>query len=89
VLPNDDRVLVQIRDIRSATVLGILLQDHPHKVRVPHPLHNAVWVLDCIGPSVVCPVLSAPPSNGALDCTTADACEEDSEWKAADELNIG
>jgi hypothetical protein len=32
VLPDDDRVFVQVGDVSPATVLWILIQNHPHKV---------------------------------------------------------
>jgi hypothetical protein len=61
VLPDDDGVLIQIGNIGPATVFGVLIQNHPHEMRVPETFHDAVRVLDCVGPSVVCPVLTAPP----------------------------
>lgn len=80
VLPDDDRVLIQVGDIGPPTVLWVLIQNHPHKMRIPKTLHDAVWVLDCVGPSVVCSVFTAPPPDRTLDGPTADTCEEYSDW---------
>jgi hypothetical protein len=65
--------MVQVGDIRAATILGVLIQHHPHEVRIQNTLSDTVWVFDGIGPSMMCPVLVTPPPNGALDRTTADA----------------
>ena len=73
MLPHDDGVIVQVGDIRAATIFGDLIQHHPHEVRIPNSLSDAVWVFDGIGPSMMCPVLATPPPNGALDGTTAGA----------------
>jgi hypothetical protein len=58
VLPDDDRVFVQVRDIRSSLVFGILLQDHPHEVRVPDSLHYTIGVVACICETVMRTMLS-------------------------------
>lgn len=81
VLPDDDGILVQVGDIGPAFVLWVLVQNHPHKMRIPEALHDAVWVLHCVGPSMVCPVFTAPPPDRPLDGATADACKEYSDWK--------
>lgn len=76
VLPNNDRVFVQVRDIRSSIVLGVLLQGHPHKVCIPSPLHHAIGVLGCVCPSVVRSVLAAPPPDRPLHSTGTATCQE-------------
>jgi len=63
VLPDNDGVVVEIRDIGTADSLWVLLQKHPSEVRVNEPLANRVWVLVGIGVTVVCSVVSGPPSN--------------------------
>jgi hypothetical protein len=77
VLPNDDRVLVQVGDISAADTLGVLLHDHPAKVRVQKTLADGVGVLVGVGIAVVSTVVTAPPADGALDSTAANSSEED------------
>jgi hypothetical protein len=89
MLPHDDWVLVQVGDICPTTILGVLLQRHPHKVGVPHALPDTVWIFDGIGPSMVCPMLAAPPSNGALDGTAANTGEKNSQWQGPRERKFG
>lgn len=76
VLPDNDRVFVQVRDLRSAFVLRVLIQDHPHEVCIPSPLHHTIWVLGCVGPSVMRSVLAAPPSDRSLHGTTTGTSQE-------------
>ena len=80
VLPNNDWILVQITDIGTANTLGVLLHDHPSKVRIEKTLANGVGIFVGIGVSVVSPVVSCPPSNGSFDGTSAHSCKEDSQW---------
>lgn len=82
VLPHNNGIVVQVRDVGAAPVLGVLLEHHPHEVRVPHSLPHTVWVFGCVGPSVVCSMLAAPPANRALNGTASNASKEDSEWQA-------
>jgi hypothetical protein len=77
VLPNDDRVLVQVGDISAADTLGVLLHDHPAKVRVQETLADGVGVLVGVGVAVVSTVVTAPPADGALDSTAANSSKED------------
>ena len=86
MLPDDHWVFVQVGDVSPTAVLWILIQNHPHKMRIPKTLHDAVWVLDSIGPSMVCPVLTAPPPDRALDGATTDTCEEYSDWEATRDI---
>lgn len=53
VLPNDNRVLVQVRDIGTANSLGVLLHDHPADVAVQEAFANRVGILLSVGVSVV------------------------------------
>lgn len=77
VLPDDDRVLVQIGDIGAANALGVLLHDHPAKVGVQEALADGVGVLVGVGVAVVSTVVTAPPADGALDSTATNKSEED------------
>ena len=77
VLPDDDGVLVQVGDISAADALGVLLHDHPAKMRVQETLADGVRVLVGVGVAVVSTVVTAPPADGALDSTAANSSEED------------
>jgi hypothetical protein len=63
VLPDNDRVVIQIGDIGTTNALWVLLHDHPSEMRVKETLSNGVWILVGIGVSVVCSVISRPPSD--------------------------
>jgi hypothetical protein len=58
VLPDDDGVIVQIRDIGTTNTLWVLLHDHPSEVRIYESFSNGVWVLVGIGVSVMGSVIS-------------------------------
>lgn len=45
VLPNDDGVVVQVGNVGSSDTLGVLLHDHPAKVRIQQTLSDAVGIL--------------------------------------------
>lgn len=79
VLPDDNRVLVEIGDVGTADTLGVLLHDHPAEMRVHEALANGVWVLVGIGVSVMSTVVPRPPSDGALYGTATHGSEEDLE----------
>lgn len=81
VLPDDDRVLVQIRDVGAANTLGVLLHDHPANVAVHQALAHAVGILVGVGVAVVSAVVTAPPTDGALDGTASYSGEEDAQWE--------
>lgn len=53
VLPDDNGVLVQIGDVSATHALGVLLEDHPAKVRVPETLADGVGILLSIGVAVM------------------------------------
>jgi hypothetical protein len=82
VLPDDDGVLVQIGDVGTANTLGVLLHDHPAKVRVPETLTNGVGVLLGVGITVVSTVAASPPADGALNGTTANQGEPDAKGES-------
>ena len=77
VLPDHDRVLIQVRDVGAADALGVLLHDHPAKVRVEQALADRVRVLVRVGVAVVGTVVSGPPSDRALDGAGSDGGQED------------
>ena len=83
VLPDDDRVLVQVGDVGAADALGVLLHDHPAEMAVEEALADRVWVLLSIGVAVVSAVVTAPPANRALDSTGANGGEPDSQSEAS------
>lgn len=53
VLPDNDRVLVQIGDVGTTDALGVLLHDHPAEMAVEETLSNGVRILLGVGISVV------------------------------------
>ena len=79
VLPHDDWVLVKIGDVGAAEALGVLLDDHPAKVRVQQALADAVGVLGGVGVSVMGAVVAAPPADRAFDGGGADQGQKDLE----------
>lgn len=83
VLPDDNRVIVQVGDVGAANSLWVLLHDHPSDMRVEKALANGVWVLVGIGVSVVSAVISGPPSDGTFDSSATNGCEEDLERKSS------
>jgi hypothetical protein len=82
VLPDNDRVLVQVGDVGAADALGVLLHDHPAEMAVEKSLANAVGVLAGVGVAVVSTVVAAPPADRALNGTTTNKSEEDAQRKA-------
>lgn len=58
VLPDNDWVVVEVRDIGTTNTLWVLLHEHPSEVRVEETFADGVWVLVGIGVSVVCSVVS-------------------------------
>lgn len=78
VLPSDDGVFVEVRDVGAANTLGVLLHDHPSKVRVEETLANGVGILVGVSVAVVSTVIARPPSDGALDSTSTNSGKVDS-----------
>lgn len=62
VLPDDDGIFVEIRDVCSANSFRVLLHDHPSEVRVHEALADRVRILLRVCVSVMCSVISGPPS---------------------------
>ena len=58
MLPNNNWIIIQIRNVRSPNALWVLLHDHPSEMRVEEALADRVWVLVGIGISVVSSVIS-------------------------------
>lgn len=79
MLPDDNRVLVEIGDVGTADTLGVLLHDHPAEMRVQEALADGIWVLVGIGVSVVSTVVPRPPSDGALYGTATHGSKENLE----------
>lgn len=82
VLPDNDRIFIQVGDIGTSNPLWVLLHDHPSNVRVQKPFPDRIWVFIGIGISVVGAVVAGPPSDRTLDSTTADGGEEDPQRKS-------
>lgn len=54
MLPHDHKVLVEVRNICSTDSLGVLLHDHPPKVRIQESLTHGVWVFVCVRVPMLC-----------------------------------
>ena len=63
MLPHDDGVFVQIRNIRTTDPLWILFHDHPTKVRIQETLSNRIRILVGIGISMMSTMIPRPPSD--------------------------
>ena len=79
MLPDNDGVLVEIRDVGAANTLGVLFHKHPSEVRVQETLADGVWVFLSIGVSVMGSVISRPPSYRAFDGTSTSGGKKDAE----------
>ncbi|KAI6876604.1 Acyl-CoA [Hortaea werneckii] len=79
VLPDDNGIVVQVRDVGTANSLRVLLHDHPPEVRVEQTLPDAVWVLVGVGVAVVRTVVASPPSDGTLNGTATNSSQVDLE----------
>lgn len=63
VLPNDNGVLVEIRNVGTSDTLGVLLHDHPAEMRVQKSLANGIGILVGVGVSVVSAMIARPPTD--------------------------
>ena len=80
VLPDHNRVFVEVADVGSADSLGILLHDHPANVTIQEPFANAVGVLLGVCVSVMSSVVAAPPADRSLNGTATHGSEEKFEY---------
>lgn len=76
MLPDNDRIFVQIGDVRTANSFWVLLHDHPANVAVKQSLANAVGVLGGISVTMMGTVVAAPPADRTFNGTATNACEE-------------
>lgn len=83
VLPDNNRVFVEITDVGAANTLGVLLHDHPSQVGVQKTLTDGVGVLFGVGVTVVSTVVPSPPANGAFDGTTTDGSQPDTKGEGS------
>ena len=79
MLPDNNRVLVEIGDVGAANTLGVLFHEHPPEVRVQESLADGVWVFVGIRVSVMSSVISRPPSYRAFNGTSTSGGKEDAE----------
>lgn len=70
VLPYNDWILSNIKDISTTKILQVLLKNQPAIVGVKQALLNRVYILHGVRVAVVCAVLSAPGPDGVFDGTT-------------------
>ena len=59
MLPNDNRVFVQISNVRTTDPLRVLFHNHPSKMAIQQTLANRVGVLVGVGVSMMGPVILA------------------------------
>lgn len=76
VLPNHNGILIKIGNVGTADALGILLHQHPTKVRVEETLADRIWVFVGVGVSVMGTMIPSPPSHRALHGTTSYGSKE-------------
>ena len=81
MLPDDDGILVQVRDVGSAETFRILLYDHPTDVRVEETLLDGIGVFIGVSVAMVCAVVPRPPADGPLDGASANSGEVDLKGK--------
>jgi len=79
VLPDDHRVFVEIGDVGTANSLWVLLHQHPTEVGVEEAFADGVWVFVGVGVSMMGAVVTSPPTDRTLDCSTTNGSEEDTE----------
>jgi hypothetical protein len=82
VLKHNDRVAVQIGDVRTTFDFRVVVKNHPTDVRKQQASHNRVWIFHRICPSVMRAMVGAPPSYATLDCSCSCKCQEQTYWKA-------
>lgn len=79
VLPDDDRVFVEISDVGAANSLGVLLHDHPPKVGIQKTFADGIRILIGVGIAVMSTVVPSPPSDGTFNSTSANCSKIDSQ----------
>lgn len=76
VLPNNNRILVQVGDVCSTDSFRVLLQNHPSQMRVHKTLADTIRVFIGIGITMVSPVIPRPPTDRSLNGTTSNSGKE-------------
>ena len=89
MLPNDDRVLIEVGDVCAANSLGVLLHQHPPKVGIEETFADGIWIFVGVGVSVMCAVITSPPSYRAFDGTPANSCKKDPEREGSRVRRVG
>ena len=82
VLPDNDGVLVQVRNIGTSNTLRILLKNHPSQMRVEQSFADTIRILVGIGVTVMSSVIARPPTNGTFNSTATNSCKENLQRKA-------
>jgi len=82
VLPDNNGVLVQVRNIGTSNTLRVLLKNHPSHMGVQQSLADTIGILVGIGVTVMSPMITRPPTNGTLNSTTTNSCKENLQRKA-------
>lgn len=77
VLPDDNGVLIEIGNVGTARALGVLLENHPAKMRVEKTLANGVGILLGVGIAMVGTMLPGPPADRTFDGASTDSSEID------------
>ena len=75
MLPTDDRVAGEIRDISDAR-LATRLEDHPTDMRPEEPMMGAIGVEVSVSVTMMSTVTARPPLDRTLNSTRASECKE-------------
>lgn len=83
MLPDNNRVFIQVGNIGAANTLRVLLHDHPPQMRVHKTLANTIGVLVGIGITMVSPVVPRPPTDRSFNSTTSNSGKEELERESS------
>lgn len=72
MLPDYDRVLVEVGNISTTETLRVLLHQHPPDVGIEETFADRVRVFVGVGVAVMSPVISSPPSYGTFHCSSSN-----------------
>ena len=80
MLPDYDRVIVQVGDVGAANAFRILLHDHPTEVRIEEALADGIGIFVGVGVTVMGAMISGPPADRTFDCSSTHGCKENLQW---------
>ncbi len=77
MLPDDDRIFIEVAYVNSPYASRILDHDHPAEVAVEEAFADGVGVLVGVGVAVVGAVVTGPPADGSFDSAATNGSKED------------